>query len=64
MVKIGMFMVQEIKIDHDGTGVVRFNSQMDHVEADNINYMVGDDIFKVRFKASVEVEAEDEELTN
>lgn len=56
---LGTFMVKEIKIDHDGEGIVKFNSMLDHVEADELNTMVGEDIFQVRFEATTE--ATDEE---
>ncbi|MCX7924157.1 MAG: hypothetical protein N3B21_19435 [Clostridia bacterium] len=57
--KLGIFMVKEIKIDHDGEGVVKFNSQLDHVEADEITTIVGDEIFKVMFEAKAEEVEED-----
>lgn len=51
---LGTFMVKEIKIDHDGEGQVKFNSMLDFVEADEINTLVGDELFKVAFKATTE----------
>lgn len=57
--KLGTFMVKEIKIDHDGEGIIKFNSMLDYVEADELNTMVGEDIFKVMFEATTE--ATDEE---
>lgn len=57
--KIGMFMIRDIKIDHDGQGIVKFNSLLDHVEPDEINTLVGE-TFTVMFKAIVEEESEDE----
>ena len=52
--RLGTFMVKEIKIDHDGEGIVKFNSMLDYVEADELNTMVGEDIFQVRFEATAE----------
>lgn len=57
--RLGTFMVKEIKIDHDGEGILKFNSMMDHIEADELNTLVGEDIFKVMFEATTE--ATDEE---
>jgi hypothetical protein len=59
--RLGTFMVKEIKIDHDGEGQVKFNSMLDFVEADEINTLVGDDLFKVMFKATSEEASEDED---
>lgn len=58
--KIGTFMINSINVDHDGVGKIRFNSLLDHVEADIINDLVGE-TFKVIFKASVEDEETDED---
>lgn len=55
---IGMFMIRDIKIDHDGQGVIKFNSLLDHVEPDEINTLVGE-TFTVLFKATIEGESED-----
>lgn len=57
--KLGTFMVKEIKIDHDGEGQIKFNSMMDYIEPDELNTLVGEDIFKVMFEATTE--ATDEE---
>jgi len=51
---LGQFMLKEIRVDHDGEGIVKFNSMIDFVEADNINSLVGNDLFKVRFTAEIE----------
>jgi hypothetical protein len=57
---LGTFMIKEIKVDHDGQGIIKFNSLMDHVEAQNINEIVGA-TFKVVFKAEIEEAGEDNE---
>lgn len=53
--KLGMFMIKEIRIDHDGEGIVKFNSTLDYVEADNLNGLAGE-ILKLMFQAEVELE--------
>jgi hypothetical protein len=58
--KIGNFMIRAINIDHDGQGVIKLNSQMDHVEADLINNLVSE-TFKILFVADVEDIEDDEE---
>lgn len=60
--KLGTFMVYEIKIDRDGEGIIKFNSMLDYVNADEITTIVGNDLFKVQFEAtSEEVESDAEE---
>ena len=58
--KLGSFRVKEIKVDHDGEGVLKFNSMLDFVNADDINSLVGEELIKIQFTAEVE-EAEDED---
>lgn len=58
--KLGSFRVKEIKIDNDGEGIVKFNSMLDYVNADDINALVGTDLVKVRFEAEIE-EAEEQD---
>lgn len=57
--KIGSFMIKSIGIDHDGQGTIKFNSQLDYIEANTINTLVGER-FTVLFKAEVDVESEEE----
>lgn len=59
--KLGTFMLKEIKIDHDGEGIVKFNSMLDYVEADEINALVGDGLFKIMFEAQTEAVGDDDE---
>lgn len=54
--KLGSFMIKSIGIDHDGQGTIKFNSMLDYAEANNINLIVGEEQFKVLFKAEIEVE--------
>lgn len=58
--KLGTFMIKEIKIDHDGEGIVKFNSTLDYVEADNLNGLAGE-ILKLMFQAEIELEEKDED---
>ena len=56
--KLGIFRLKEIKIDDDGEAVIKFNSSLDYVEADNLNGLVNE-ILKVAFKASIEDKGEE-----
>jgi hypothetical protein len=58
--KIGTYMLKEIKVDHDGQGMIKFNSQIDFVEANELNDLVGEK-FTVLFKANVQLEGGGEE---
>ena len=59
--KLGSFRVKEIKVDHDGEGVLKFNSMLDFVNADDINSLVGEELIKIQFTAEVEEVEEDED---
>lgn len=59
--KLGSFRVKEIKIDNDGEGIVKFNSMLDFVNADDINALVGTELIKVLFTAEIEEAEEDDE---
>ena len=50
---VGTFMIKELKINHDGEGSIRFNSQLDAVDPEAINEMVGIDAFQVMLKAMI-----------
>lgn len=58
--KLGMFMVKEIKINSDGSGTLRFNSQLDYVEANNLNLLSGE-LLQLLFKADIEIDDESDE---
>lgn len=65
---LGVFRVKEIKVDHDGEGILKFNSLNDFVETDNLNKLItAKDTapeFGVTFEAEIELEesaVEDEE---
>lgn len=57
---LGVFMLKELKVDHDGESVIKFNSMIDHIEADILNTLVGK-MFKIMFKANIEIEDDGEE---
>lgn len=57
---LGVFMIKDIKVDHDGQVVAKFNSQTDYVELDNFKYLVGE-LVKLMFQAKIEIEAEEPE---
>lgn len=58
-IRLGMFMIKTINIDHDGAATIKFNSNFDYVEADNLNKLLGETL-QLMFKAEIEVEGEDE----
>jgi len=60
---LGSFMVKNISIDHDGNSQVRYNTNMDHAEANTINELArlkGEDV-RFLFKATVEEEGGEDE---
>ena len=59
--KLGVFKVKNISVDHDGEGKLTFDSMTDFTEPDNINLLVGPDAFVCMFKAVAEIEDEDDE---
>ena len=60
-IKLGSFMINSINIDHDGAGKIKFNSQLDYVEIDNISKLINSDLFKIMFQAEIDVEENEEE---
>lgn len=59
--KLGTFRVKAINIDDDGEGNLKFNSQADFVEVDNLTKLVGTDLFVLRFSAEIEIEDGEED---
>lgn len=59
--KLGTFMVREIRIDHDGEGVLKFNSMIDHAECQLFHKLAGNEPFKIMFEAEIDNEVEGEE---
>ena len=60
-IKLGSFMINSINIDHDGAGKIKFNSQLDYVEIDNISKLINSDLFKIMLQAEIDVEENKEE---
>ena len=63
-IKLGSFMINSINIDHDGAGKIKFNSQLDYVEIDNISKLINSDLFKIMLQAEIDVEENNEEKDN
>ena len=63
-IKLGSFMINSINIDHDGAGKIKFNSQLDYVEIDNISKLINSDLFKIMLQAEIDVEENNEEEDN
>jgi hypothetical protein len=61
--KFGMFSLNNINIDRDGEGKIRFNSQLDFVESQNINELANrnDEPLILFLKAEIDVEIENNE---
>ena len=59
-IKLGSFMINSINIDHDGAGKIKFNSQLDYVEIDNISKLINSDLFKIMLQAESDVEEVEE----
>ena len=59
-VKLGMFMLRGLNIDHDGEGMGKFNSQFDYIEANNLNGLAKETL-TILFKANVEDAEEDDD---
>lgn len=53
-IKLGSFMINNINIDHDGEGKIKFNSQIDYVELNSISKLIDTEIFKLSLSADVE----------
>lgn len=60
-IKLGSFMINSINIDHDGAGKIKFKSQVDYVELENITKIISNDAFKVALIAEIDVDREESE---
>lgn len=64
-IKLGTFMINSVRIDNDGEGTIKFNSQLDHVDAANINELAtrNDEPLFVYMKADIDIgeEGDDDE---
>lgn len=59
--KLGMFRLKQLTVQHDGEGKIAFNSTTDFVEVDKLNRLVTDERFNVRCEAEIEIEEAEEE---
>lgn len=59
--KLGMFRLKQLSVQHDGEGKISLNSTTDFVEVDLLNRLVTDERFIVRCTADIEIEEEPEE---
>lgn len=57
---LGSFRLKELKVEHDGEGIAKFNSMSDFVDCESLNRLVGTELLKVLFMADIELEEEDE----
>lgn len=60
-IKLGSFMINSINIDHDGAGKIKFKSQVDYVELENITKIISNDAFKVALIAEIDADGEESE---
>lgn len=60
-VRLGNFMINNISIDHDGEGKIKFNSQVDYVELNNISKLIDTEMFKISLIAEIEEEEKEDE---
>lgn len=61
-ISLGTFMLKDFRISHDGEGQIKFNSQIDFVEVDNLNKLAGTEIFMIKLQSDLEdIEDEDSE---
>lgn len=58
---LGVFMVKQISIDHDGEAVIKFNSMTDSSEVQLMHHLVGDEPFQILLKAEIEENEEETE---
>lgn len=59
-INLGTYMVQSINIDRDGEGKIKFNSQLDAVDANALNDLAirNDEPLMIMLKANIDVEEE------
>jgi len=60
-ISLGTFGVKSILFGGDGTSVLKFTSLCDFVELENINAIVSQENFQVKFEGDIEAENEEEE---
>lgn len=60
-IKLGVFNVHNITVDKDGAGKIKFTSQVDYVNLNNISALIGDDVFRVMLEAEIETDKKEDE---
>lgn len=58
---LGTFRLANYNVGHDGEVKIKLSSTSDFAEVNNMNKLIVDEPFIVRFKAEVELEGEDED---
>lgn len=60
VLKLGSYMLNQVKVNHDGTSSVRFNSIIDSIEADNLNKLYGKEKeIQMQIKSKIILEVEE-----
>jgi len=54
--KLGSFSVKSVMFDNDGESILKFTSLTDYVEMENLNAIVSQENFQIRFEAEIELE--------
>lgn len=58
-IKLGSMRIKDIRVDGDGESTLKFNGLNDYVEVDNLNSLITNEEFRVKFEADIEEEDED-----
>src|SRR5690606_37656248 len=60
-IKLGSYQINTINIDRDGECKLKFNSQLDFVDASNLNELAGrtDEPLMVLMKANIDIDDDD-----
>lgn len=58
---LGIFMVKDIHVDHDGEGRIKFNSMVDQSEVQLMHLLANNEPFKILLEAEIEQEELEEE---
>ena len=59
--RLGVFMIKDMRIDHDGEAVIKFNSMTDQSEVQLMHHLVGDEPFKIMLEADIDIPEDAEE---
>lgn len=60
---LGTFMVHNLNIDRDGEGKIKFNSLLEHINANHVNTLAerNDEPLHILLKADIDVDDDDDE---